>query len=576
MNITILSGGSGSIQLQKGLKALYPHCKITNIINCLDDGKSTGVVREICNCLGPSDLRKNQYIQYLTNHSVHDKNILEFFESRVDILKDVDAFLFVLDKLKSWNLEIFYYATEEFFRLAPKDQIYEDFSIANIVYGGMTSIYKNLGFKNAEEKVAYFFKDFLNLKDDVIINSFENLILMARTTDGDLKDEGAIVDLNRNDVQITDVYFYNKDLNVEQEKYHFLNPRVEECILKNTDLLIFSSGTQWSSLIPTYKNYDFETIIEEYKGPSIFVVNTEEDKDMKGINSSTLIKTVSKYVDLETTEFLFNSDACESMRIPNEDHFYTVSAMGNNKGKHDPIKLAKTIFKLYYKINNNPDIVYFDFDDTLYTRKRDYKKIAVSKHNLSLLNELSKQKKVVITSGNKFSHIDERAIDVVNNNNKIDIWADGGLICYNAGKYCKHVLAIDTKDTIQIETFLHMLGYWSLVTFRGYRDVTTCINIKPLENDERINLCKHINRFLKTSNINCEAKVTGTTSIDITPIGATKKLILDQYSSYISLYIGDECHDGNDVEISEGCNLFINVQDVYETNLILKLLLEMK
>jgi 2-phospho-L-lactate transferase/gluconeogenesis factor (CofD/UPF0052 family) len=566
MNITILSGGSGSVQLQLGLKSLYPDCKITNLINMYDDGKSTGDVRKICTCLGPSDLRKNHYVQYLTNKNVHDQNILDFYEKRFDIPKDNPKEC-VKNILLEWNLSIFNNAIELFFERVPKNFEFKDFSIANIVYGGVFLYYEN--YPNKEERAAEFFRKFLNLKDNIVINSFENLVLRAHTTKNILMDEGSIVDLNNQEIEIKDVFFYNIDLECTQSHYYFLNPKVKELILEKTDLLIFSSGTQWSSLIPTYKNTEFQNIVAEYTGKKIFVVNNEEDKDMKGINSADIIKTVSKYVDLNNAIFLFNNDANISMRIVNPSYkdssvFYT---MGNNKGKHNPELLATAIYSLYYNLKDQ-DIVFMDFDDTIYSRKHDYYLNFISLENAELVKRLSKHKKVVITSGNKYSHIRNR----FGKHKNIDIWADGGLICYKDDLYYNHIMSISLENLIKIKAYLRMHGLGDKLTERGTGDIITCVNIKPLSDTYRKEFAKHLNVYFFNNDINCIATVTGTTSIDITPKNACKKFILDQYSFRKCLYIGDECESGNDAGISKQCDTVVNVDSIKETNLILKLL----
>jgi 2-phospho-L-lactate transferase/gluconeogenesis factor (CofD/UPF0052 family) len=568
MNITILSGGSGSIQLQKGLKALYPDCKITNLINMYDDGKSTGQVREICNCLGPSDLRKNHYVQYLTNHDIHNQSILDFYEMRFDIPKE-NPKKFIESALEQWELQIFYNAVDLFFERIDPNFEFKDFSIANIVYGGMCIYYE--GFPNKEEKVAEFFKKFLNLKDDVVINSFENLVLRAHTTKNVLMDEGSIVDLNNQEIEIKDVFFYNKDLECTQSHYYFLNPKVKDLILEKTDLLIFSSGTQWSSLIPTYKNTEFQHIMNDYSGKKIFIVNNEEDKDMKGINSADIIKIVSSYVDLNNTTFLFNNNASMIMRIVNPGYkdtsvFYD---MENNKGKHNPILLGNAVYSIYYNLLNH-DTIFMDFDDTIYSRKKDYYLNSISIANVEYVKYLAKKKKIVIASGNKYSHIRKRFGD----HSGIDIWADGGLICYKNDLYYDHIMRIKEDDIDLIRNYLDIHGMSIKVTERGYGKIITCINIKPLDDQYRKEFTTHLNIFFFHNSIDCIAKVTGTTSIDIIPKNACKKYILDQYSFNKCLYIGDECDSGNDVEISKKCDTAINVKSIKETNLILRLLSE--
>ena len=101
MNIVIFSGGTGSIALQTGLKNLIPDCIITNIINAFDDGKSTGICRQIMDVPGPSDIRKNHETQYKNAHNNNiNQNIVEFFTNRFNIPLNTEK-EFCLNKLPS-------------------------------------------------------------------------------------------------------------------------------------------------------------------------------------------------------------------------------------------------------------------------------------------------------------------------------------------------------------------------------------------------------------------------------------------------------------------------------------------
>ena len=66
MKIVILTGGTGSINLQKGiynsLEKNIEGVTVKVLTNAYDNGLSTVDVRKVCggNSLGPSDVRKNQ------------------------------------------------------------------------------------------------------------------------------------------------------------------------------------------------------------------------------------------------------------------------------------------------------------------------------------------------------------------------------------------------------------------------------------------------------------------------------------------------------------------------------------
>ena len=78
MIITIISGGSGSTNIQKGLHEICPNLSINLLINGYDDGKSTGILRKLFpNTLGISDFRKNQLLEYELLHG--NNNIYKLF-----------------------------------------------------------------------------------------------------------------------------------------------------------------------------------------------------------------------------------------------------------------------------------------------------------------------------------------------------------------------------------------------------------------------------------------------------------------------------------------------------------------
>ena len=74
--ISIFSGGSGNLELNKNLYKILGE-NLTIIINAYDDGKSTGLLREIVpGMLGPSDFRKN--IVNLINETNISKKRLKY------------------------------------------------------------------------------------------------------------------------------------------------------------------------------------------------------------------------------------------------------------------------------------------------------------------------------------------------------------------------------------------------------------------------------------------------------------------------------------------------------------------
>ena len=80
MKIVIFSGGSGSKAIQTGLYENFPEADIVVITNGYDNGKSTGLIRQVFdgNILGPSDIRKNQ----LRSLAFTNKNLADTLDFR--------------------------------------------------------------------------------------------------------------------------------------------------------------------------------------------------------------------------------------------------------------------------------------------------------------------------------------------------------------------------------------------------------------------------------------------------------------------------------------------------------------
>lgn len=226
---------------------------------------------------------------------------------------------------------------------------------------------------------------------------------------------------------------------------------------------------------------------------------------------------------------------------------------------------------------NNFDTILFDFDDTLWARKTDNDSLVTSIENICLLNRLAKNTDCAIISGNTYDVIRKKlfmAIDYYNFN--FDVWADANSTLYRNDKRCIFIddFSIDTcKDTIFNFLNKYNLKYQAY----GYPDVVN-VKIKPLNDLERNLLVDLFNFYKRQVGIRAEAFKTGTTTVDILSTKNRKDKLLEteyfkDFSTKKSLYVGDECYNGNDEDICKRCSEYINVRDVRETNTLLKLLL---
>lgn len=227
---------------------------------------------------------------------------------------------------------------------------------------------------------------------------------------------------------------------------------------------------------------------------------------------------------------------------------------------------------------NRFDLILFDFDDTLWARDLNIEdNLDISIENIKLLNELSKQVPCKIISGNTYDSIRKKinmVIPITLTN--FSIWADANSTLYygdNRKGFIEDFSIDDCKDVICEFLNKYNLKYY----LYGYPEVVN-VKIKPLNELERNLLVDLFNFYKRQVGIRAWAYKTGTTTVDILSTKNSKDRLLEtKYFEYfneqISLYIGDECNNGNDTLICKKCSEYLNVNNVKETNTILKMLL---
>lgn len=571
MNVVILSGGSGNDALVRGLKSFYPSCNIKVIINAYDNGKSTGVCRLLTDTLGVSDVRKNHIRMYKATHDVVDSRIIEFYENRYDFHSMAE----VLNKLHDWNLSQFETPVINFFSNKLTNNFeFKDFNVANIVYSQM---YKEFGY----EYTNSLFCDLLGIDDFVILNSFDNVYLHAITASGNLlTDEGEIVEYCNPNDPIVRISYHTETSEVKLDPT--LNPAVVR-ELERADLIVISTGTFWSSIYPTLDYASLYKFVNLSSAKKIWVMNSAEDKDSYGVSSNQFIKYfVNLGLDLSSFVILENEDAIDSLKEPNSDYDVIYAAMGNINGKHDATLCGYNILKIYYNLINlsGYDKIIFDFDDTLWARNadKDGSLLRYSIENIQLLNNYFSSNAIIV-SGNYYSSIYSKLTQLYGgslSNFHIPIWADSNSIKYenNVVTDVLENCIIDSRTVHKLESFL--LTTFGIAVQSNDNYYTTCLKIKPLSKLERQLLSYILNEYyFPFVDKNCIALQTGTSTIDIVHLNNNKSEILkyiDASEFSILLYVGDEIDRGNDYEIANKCTFYIQVKDVMETNVVLKLL----
>jgi 2-phospho-L-lactate transferase/gluconeogenesis factor (CofD/UPF0052 family) len=386
INIVIFSGGRGSSTI---VPALLQHqdIRITSIVNAYDDGKSTGEIRNYFEMLGPSDLRKVQQLMLPTDdEDYHSK--YQVFDMRfpIDISDDE-----ILSQMKQESLStdfVFFaniFANEDvpnrlrfFLRIfienlelikktsPDKSLTLKDCSLMNCLYAGAYIHHK----RNIEAATLHLEKLF-NLKGSVLPTSIENKKLVGLREDGTvLFSESEIVEL-RSNTKIKRVYLldsypaknYFKDCSLD-EKEKFLenhhcyveaSPRVVRSI-QDADVIVFSAGTQHSSLYPTYLSRGIAQSISDNKNAvKLFITNIGADYETPTYKAHDYIEGAYKYLNLCDPRQYNYDDLFDIMLVNDSNDATNSNYVAINSEKLDNIPVRKVIDKFEYKKTGKHD-----------------------------------------------------------------------------------------------------------------------------------------------------------------------------------------------------------------------------
>lgn len=326
INIVSFNGGRGARNLIPTLLDLNG-VNLTSIVNAYDDGKSTGEIRAFFRMLGPSDIRKVQ--EAMVPRDLPDyESIVRAFEFRYKESVDHDA---TLDELKLFgegskddlvgitfqdedireSLRVLMTKLVQGIGLIEKAENkkmnFADCSIMNLAYAGA---YLHFG-GNFEEATIYIDKLF-KLRGTVLPTNNEDKKLVAIREDGTvLFSEAEIVEL-RSNVRLKRIYLMDSypDRSIvsklsEQEIFDYfelmnrevsITPKVMRSI-SDADIIIYSPGTQHSSLYPSYMTKGLtEAIANNKKALKIFITNIGEDYETPSYTATDYVKGALKYL----------------------------------------------------------------------------------------------------------------------------------------------------------------------------------------------------------------------------------------------------------------------------------------
>jgi 2-phospho-L-lactate transferase/gluconeogenesis factor (CofD/UPF0052 family) len=588
MKIVILTGGTGSIALQRGLhEALETQLDGIDtkiIVNAYDNGLSTGAVRRVMEgrILGPSDVRKNQTTRLRLRDAGDPWLALqecrftaEPGEARTLCNARVMHLMSELEQRgrPSTCGAVLLDAIARFFAapLATNTQ-YEDFSLSNVIYAGLAAANGN-----SLRAAATIMAHAMEMPDNILLNDDRSLYLGAVTRSGRrITDEAEIVTWGRASDPIVDVFFEDAGGN---------QARPELCLeswqaIVEADLVILSSGTQWSSLIPTYASDGFAAAIGDSDAKVLLVMNRTPDKDSPGQSAAEIIEAlVPRFFDEGRLHVLIDANADPVMRHMTETARARVASIVEGElstpatppDKHDPASLIKAIGYVCFKDYVNSDFFLFDYDDTLCGRANEYPRC--SRFNVEGITRLNGLTRVGICTGNtiralKFNRLpDDRHSLSRPAPGQLQIFADGGANEYSFNTH------LNGDDELQCPQIVQCISPHALLAQTGpysAAEITAAlcragipagkienrgnavIAIKPIASGERRAAMSLARYIVRDSDL--QVLESGRTTIEIRKQALSKVLALQNLCARATTgsritYVGDELHAGNDHDI---------------------------
>ena len=328
LNVVVLNGGRGAATLIPALLDVQG-INLTSVVNAYDDGKSTGEIRRFFRMLGPSDIRKVQELM-LPESDPDYRSSLHLFRFRYPADADRNAVLAEMEEFAEGRKPLLAGVafTNEKTQLALRRFVrefldglhvsekalgetlsFEDCSIMNCLFAGA-----HLTFGRNFEAATRYIDRLFKLKGTVLPTSIENKVLVGLRENGEmLYCEAEIVEL-RSSVRIERIYLLDgaldrtrfETLSLDEKRWYLernqsfvkVSPGVEQA-LADADLIIYSAGTQHSSLYPTYLSHGLaEAIADNKNACKVFVTNIGADYETPTYKASDYLKGAHRYLNL--------------------------------------------------------------------------------------------------------------------------------------------------------------------------------------------------------------------------------------------------------------------------------------
>jgi 2-phospho-L-lactate transferase/gluconeogenesis factor (CofD/UPF0052 family) len=256
---------------------------------------------------------------------------------------------------------------------------FPDCSLMNCIYAGAF-----LEFNRNIEQATMFIDKLFKLRGTVLPNIIENKKLVALRENGQmLYSEADIVEL-RSNVRIERIFLLDNLLDEVlfealsiDEKRHYLERHHcyvsvssgVKLALQQADIIIYSAGTQHSSLYPTYMSVGLaQAIADNTAAYKVFITNIGADYETPNYLASDYILGAHRYLNLSDSRNYGMNELFDAVLInqsqlrPDETQvIYDVAGFADvfvkrvvdtfesadTPGKHDGAKVVQTILDLY-------------------------------------------------------------------------------------------------------------------------------------------------------------------------------------------------------------------------------------
>ncbi len=367
MKVVLFTGGRGSTVLSKRL-VKQEDLSITILINGYDDGASTGAIRSFLgDCLGPSDFRKNA-LRFAQELRTCEEQAVSLLDKRLGIhlspvqgreivrgicsrdftnadpaeAADIASLTQALGREMHNNIADRLQKFLDFEHAQPDAFAYQDCSLGNLVFAG--------SFLACDRDFNQAIDDFcgiVGLPNGMIVDvtDGENLVLVAIDAKGNyLPREEDIVDSAERS-QIEDIFLLpdplngrelleieNMELDASLRRLNSLSrtPRPNPLAIsriKEADLIVYSPGTQHSSLFPSYMTLGIgDAIASNLSAIKIFISNIHEDAEIADASAVHIVRRAVHYLNRKNvqdhpapaliTHYLFNYPKLDTGGVP--------------------------------------------------------------------------------------------------------------------------------------------------------------------------------------------------------------------------------------------------------------------